>query len=400
MRIDLLLLFGFGLSLMAHGQANGAPDSSWNTVFRDCYAYSGQPACTNGFNTWFWREDASGQHVFDLTLQAPGCTKATPCVRLKLAFQPNATAYTNAEMYNNSCVRQGPKYPQPQPFDRLDTNPWSKPLQHLIQSQCALPYPYRIVPGVLPPDENIKDGWNTTPGAVLEANPFAFTIFDRESTWQAVRDIAFNNPYLATAESPVRIGMTTRAQGKGGGSRGWGFWNTSLDPKVWQIAWFMEYSYQTGASTDNVSSTVLMQTVTADAAGNTSYCMSSLDPNDYDIYHWQNYRIEWFTSGIYYYVDDQLVAAHPNIAPKRAMAFHNWVDNRNYFGGTPSNFPIMIERSNDIRAFEVQQGSQTEPPEAPTGTAQFPAICGRLALSDGFVLHDFLSQLAKDYRFR
>lgn len=383
----LLALFG----LAALASAARATDD-WQLIYQDNYDYRQD---TSTFNTWFWREDSTGQHEFDVVARHLDCTRKNPCVTLTAPFQPTAVKYVNAEMYNNSCVRQGAGYPAPQPFDRLSANPWSDPLQALIETHCNLPYPYRLSSGASQV-AGVPDSWNVTPGANLQSNPLALTQFDQEAEWQAVRDLAFNNPYVIQSKQSLRISMSTRAEGRGGGSRGWGFWNTSLDPEVWQLAWFMEYSKQTGVGAHEIKSAFVAQTVSALPSGDIGICSTTIPNREFDIYDWHDYQIKWSSSAVDYYIDGTHVASHQKVVPHAAMAFHNWVDNRNYFGSQPANFPLMNDKSNYIRAFLVEQkyeqgsGKGSRPP-------RYNSNCDILHVDADIQLLEFLARLARAY---
>jgi len=91
----------------------------WVRVYTDNFQYQDQPKNNTTFNTWLWREDATGTHTFNVT-DEPGCSTDKPCVTLTAMPDPTTpTPYINGEMYNNACARQGIGQPEPQAFDRL-----------------------------------------------------------------------------------------------------------------------------------------------------------------------------------------------------------------------------------------------------------------------------------------
>lgn len=93
---------------------------TWQQVYEDNYSYATSKPLSPKFNTWFRREDATGTHVFNYTDRPgkagpdkKGCFSDAPCVKLTAPIYAQPTdgtlpPYINAEMYNNSCVRQGP----------------------------------------------------------------------------------------------------------------------------------------------------------------------------------------------------------------------------------------------------------------------------------------------------
>ncbi len=351
------------LVLSAAPSARGQGDVEWRTVYEDDYRYGSQDPGNTTFNTWFWREDSVGTHTFEYVGRGtPGyagfdaCSSLHPCVKLTAEryVEPGETPYINSEMYNNSCVRQGVGHHEPQAYDKLTDNPWVQTLipAHVLHQKigayCGTPYPYR--------DSAVKrtaryatSSWNTTTDARLYPNPLAF-IADKEPEWQWFRDLAFNSLYVADASKSQRIVMNIKAEGQGGGSRGWGFWNTSLDPFFGQFAWFMEITSQD----PRLKSTVWMMTVKGSAGKGGGFCLTPLDPK-YSVYAWHQYAIVWSPASVEYFVDGRIVARHTTYVPDLGMAFHNWVDNRNYSSGTPANYPLANDKTNYINRFVVAE---------------------------------------------
>lgn len=371
-------------------------DNSWQINYKDNFNYSQQDKNNTTFNTWFWREDSIGVHYFNYTDTSKECTEKSPCVKLTAPYQPDATAYINSEMYNNSCVRQGVHHPALQAFDLLGNNPLSGALQQYIRKHCDQPYPYRDDPTMKGHSRYANTSWNTTTSARLYSNPWAFASNDAETPWQAVRDIAFNSLYLTDQENATRMSMRIKAEGTGGGSRGWGYWNTSLDPELLQLAWFMEYSTQESDKPDHVKKTVVMQTMRFADSGTIGLCSTVLPEADYSIYAWHNYQIEWSSKAVNYFIDGNWVASHTGIIPNLGMAFHNWVDNRNYFkkGQEPANFPLFKEKSNYINSFRIE----TMPDSVykiPSGTPAYKTEC--LNLTPERDLIELLKKMAEKY---
>ena len=360
-------------------------EASWIRIYSDNYLYTGQPSDNTTFNTWFWREDATGTHTFEYTGD-PGCTKTKPCVKLTAMPDPKADPmpYINGEMYNNSCARKGIGHPEPQPFDRLPdaANPLvqtpipPQQLQAKIKATCSTRYPYRN--NGTPFTSYASDGWNTTTPVTLYSNPFAY--LEEEPTWEWYRDLAFNSPYLAGPGVSQRITMEIKAEAEEGGSRGWGFWNTSMDPYVMQFAWFMELSTPT-------TNSMLMMTVRGGAGKAGGYCVtpvSKVDPG-YSVLDWHQYQVAWHADAVEYYLDGKLLARHTQYVPDSGMAFHNWSDNRNYFAGKtgPANFSLKGPKSNLIRAYTVDEqhhegGGKVAKPRATPAT-----VCGSFDFPTG-----------------
>ncbi|CAD6556581.1 hypothetical protein LMG27952_06143 [Paraburkholderia hiiakae] len=319
------------------------PAGAWELAYRDNYAYSAQDPADTTFNTWFWREDASATHVFNIT-DIDGCTVDKPCVRLTAKATASPAPYTNAEMYNNSCIKDSGA--------GLSKSAWGQALGLQIDYNCAQPYPYRkpLSPAPFP---GVHSSWATPSAPVyLEPNLLTFSVFDTESPWKTIRDVAFNNPWQAGPHNNVRLTTEIKAENEHqGGSRGWGFWNTTMDPLTIQLAWFMEYSVPGNPA----ASRVLLQTVTPLSSKDGLMVCETTLANPGSIYAWHTYRIEWLASVVRYYVDDVQVAEHQAVL-SRHMAFHNWVDNRNYGPEQNglSNFPLTGDKSNVIRSFVVE----------------------------------------------
>ena len=363
---------------------------SWITIYEDDYNFA-QSVAT--FNTWLWREDAQGTHVFNVTDKPQAnCTSSSPCVQLTAPENPAATAYTNAEMYNNSCQ----PWPSGEGVDvdalncstsvdcSVEFGPWydySKECYACYASYCSQPYPYRAGATGKTPD-GVNNSWNTSAtGAVsLWRNPI--TILDSEKNWKGYRDLVFNVAYHATADQAQRISMGIMAEGLAGGSRGWGFWNTTMDPFAIQLAWFMEITDQASIYTPNkrtfiTKNGVYMMTIgRSPMSGETGICVSTLDPAT-SIYKYHTYDIQWQAGALTYFVDGIAVAQHTTYVPDRRLSFHNWADNRNYSGKGPGNYPLYVDKTNYINAYRVQVAGYPPVPPAPAGPA---ATCAAIPL--------------------
>lgn len=365
---------------------------AWITVYQDDYNYA---RSVDKFNTWFWREDSVGTHTWNVTNAPVGnCTGATPCVKLTAQRDPQAVDYINAEMYNNSCaaepIRTGGDdlglhcaatssclaVSAPGASGALnsvgDWHGYPPACYACYAHYCSNPYPYRSVMQPNPAPAGVTDSWNTgATGAVsLWKNPL-YTI-DKEPNWQWFRDLVFNVPYRAAPGLAQKITMGIAAEGQGGGSRGWGYWNTTFDPASIQMAWFMEVSSQNASGGDVQSSVWLMTVGVAPGGGQPGVCVSLLDPS-INVYQYRTYTIDWRTNAVTYYVDGQVVAQHTAYVPNRGLSFHNWADNRNYLSTTPANFPLFTAKANYINAYTVQ--TATNPPPLPASSgATAPCI--------------------------
>lgn len=384
---------------------------TWTPVYEDNYSYATTAPLSPKFNTWFWREDAVGTHVFNYT-DTPGkadpalqgCFSDAPCVKLAAPVyvmpSDGKPPYINAEMYNNSCVRKGPGHPNKQPYDRLldPVNPLvqsislvpSTELHANMKKYCDRPYPYREIDGEFTPAPFAKDAWNTTTKANIAHNYLAL-LGDNEAPWKWYRDLGFNNIYLADETVSSRIVANIRAEGEGGGSRGWGYWNTTMNPLVLQFAWFMEITTekQGGHGFDNQTWMMTVRGgVEKDEAG---FCLTPLNAAQYSIYDWHNYTIEWSHGSVQYLVDGNLVADHQQYVPDIGLAFHNWVDNRNYGKYGPPNYPLAIAKSNLINQFVVSEKTSSGESAEPWDGASTTVCKSFASLTD----HEELNQIEK-----
>ena len=400
MKNTLLRLIAL-ISLMT-SSASYADDtltSPWESIYKDRYDYSMQVPKGHYFNTWFWREDSAATHEFEVTT-GDGCSSKTPCVALIAQAFPANDAYTNAEMYNNSCVTNADNGGNDsQKLATLKKSAWGKPLYHHIKSICDIPYPYKSKGSYLALFD-LTSSWVSHAPSHLDANPLAFTPQDIEAPWKAIRDITFNNPYKASHETAIRIITKIKAETKNqGGSRGWGLWNTSLDPKFLQLAWFMEYSLPEAylhakGKKEKPNRSVVMQTIGRSLQGDElKICSTNLDPDQYNIYQWQTYTVEWRNNVVRYFVNGKKFADHRVVLDKH-MAFHNWVDNRNYTAPEAefSNFPLTKDKINYINSFLVER-AETSSLKKLSGTATDQCI----TLRNDSLLIDILKKLEKVY---
>ncbi len=362
----------------------------WTIVYQDDYNYA---QSVDKFNTWFWREDSVGTHVWNVSNAPVGnCTSDTPCVKLTAQRDPQAVDYINAEMYNNSCAAEPIANRDAALAQQCAATPsclavaapgasgaansvddWHgyPPACYTCYAHyCSDPYPYRSVTPANPAPPGVTHSWNTgATGAVSLWNNPLYTI-DQEPNWQWFRDLVFNVPYRATPAAAQKITMGVAAEGQGGGSRGWGFWNTTFAPSDVQMAWFMEVSVQ-NSSGGNIQSSVWLMTVgESPGTKEPGVCLSLLNPS-IDVYRYHTYAIQWQADAVTYSVDGQVVAQHIAYVPTRGLSFHNWADNRNYVSASPANFPLFQAKTNYINAYTVQQAANPPRPAAPPGNAPF-----------------------------
>lgn len=130
-------------------------------------------------------------------------------------------------------------------------------------------------------------------------------------------DLFLNLPYVA--KNGTIFSARVKAQNLQGGSRGWGFWNTSMGLNS-QIAWFIQFN---GFEPDGKP--YPLNGFWAQTQNGLQISMFPLPPLDEG---WHDYRIEMTSESVNYYIDNRFLAQVTGGAiPSSPMAFHNWVDN-------------------------------------------------------------------------
>lgn len=128
--------------------------------------------------------------------------------------------------------------------------------------------------------------------------------------------------------------------------------------------------------------------------GKIGICSTTLPHADSSIYDWHDYQIELSALGVSYFVDGRWLVTHSDVVPNRGTAFHNWVDNRNYSGGKPANFPMIVDKSNYISAFRIEDlpaGAY----RLPEGATPCEAKCAVMDAQDSRIT--MLEVLTKDH---
>jgi hypothetical protein len=191
--------------------------------------------------------------------------------------------------------------------------------------------------GSTPPHYN-SEIYNSPYTAMLPKNVTINTFPVDPPSEQAnfIDDFFINAPYapLNGAVFSARI----KAENLKGGSRGWGFWNTSLISG--QYAWFIQLEGYEGEQ----SKWNGFWAQTRNASGEIWPPSSNIRLPDLDE-EWHDYRIELHADSVKYFIDEKLVATvtDPASLPDTPMAFHNWVDNELYLAAPP--YMVFLETS-------------------------------------------------------
>jgi hypothetical protein len=121
----------------------------------------------------------------------------------------------------------------------------------------------------------------------------------------------------------------------GVGSRGWGLWNSSMDPtaKPMNTIWFSSISPQSDPVVAGTRLWVVKQ--------NLPYAFQDLN---IDLTEWHTYRIKWRPDHLAAYVDDMSVPIWETTLasqiPDVALNFTVWIDN--YVMTMPTGFPNFV----------------------------------------------------------
>ncbi len=134
-----------------------------------------------------------------------------------------------------------------------------------------------------------------------------------------IHDLNLNLPYHANKS--VVFSANVKATVLEGGSRGWGFWNTSANFNTMQTAWFMHSNGKIQDGSDYALNG--LYAFTQNGTNISYYKLPDLDENKH------TYQIEMTTNFVRYSIDNKCVFTETRKAyiPNGYLSFHNWVDN-------------------------------------------------------------------------
>ena len=162
---------------------------------------------------------------------------------------------------------------------------------------------------------------------------------DTLGTSSAFVDTFMNVPFAPT--NGVSFSADVKVSNLKGGSRGWGFWNTNVDPLAMQIAWFIQLD---GKGSDGIEPFkpngfyAVVQNGLNSPNGPLYQRLPDLDEE------WHTYSIDVNSRGVTFEVKSANGRTHTvhssgSNTPSAPMAFHNWVDNA-VFGIDPATMMI------------------------------------------------------------
>ena len=200
--------------------------------------------------------------------------------------------YSNAEIYNSTCCDS---------FDSLKFDPsdlLSLFRVSLLKMVCE--------------NESVKNcNLSFTPTITLD-DPF-------NQTKQSIKDTVINTPYLYT-----KVYQKITCKNLNNGSRGFGYWNTTIDLKNTSIAWFIQLSGEKDESLNGFYIQCQKPMINETDLPISFTKIQDLDENEH------SYMIDWKKDSIDFYVDDVIVHTETKNVPNKNMAYHNWVDNSTF----------------------------------------------------------------------
>jgi len=154
-----------------------------------------------------------------------------------------------------------------------------------------------------------------------------------------------NDKFYSIAEfyNPTNLFMYNFAQVRlkndnlGKGSRGWGFWNGSMDINKIKTAWFARFQ---GPENYFLNGFYAI-TTTFGKSRRTRV-------KDISLEDWHTYSIDWQKDRVIFWIDDVPVVEHKADIPKSNMQFDVWLDNS-----------VYMRKGDDIRLIYQNIGKET-----------------------------------------
>ena len=321
---------------------------------------------------WYWRSDTGGSQEYQKngiyirqSISPPrpigSCSDSQPCpsqLEDTACIDGECIPYANAEIYNNPCCSLDKLTDACEDWIAKDGLEWlwtfceqnvHNPIcqkiskEKIVDAKDQLCKLFRSVCGGPVADQipsKYSDHCHLVPSPVplmMDPEPF-----------DAIRELFLNCPYLYSKfQAKIRVGNLRS------GSRGWGFWNTTMIPKDMAMAWFMQ---QDGVCTmPNNPWCPIGQ----EYAMNGMYAMIVMPGKnpvmvklpDLDE-EWHNYEIDWTEDHVRFYIDRKLVHEEKTVIPSTRMAFHCWVDNAVFAPGHVVQKMVSV-RSQDIKDLKI-----------------------------------------------
>lgn len=290
---------------------------------------------------WFARSDAGGHEVFNSggnylyqeivpPISTGACDSDGKCTTDAGCFNGQCIPYTNSEIYNSPCCSVEKMQAA---CEAWITSQPSATVQNLLQGLCQK---YPDLCSVL--NSNNLQAIKTTlcqlymsicGGPLSSMIPSKYdhcylvpnAIPSDPDIVTSLKELFFNTPYLYS-----KIITKIKVSNLKDGSRGWGFWNTNVDPMA--MAWFIQ---QDGICPPGLGKECpegpyelngFYAMITDPVKG--TYSMQKLPDLDEG---WHTYEIDWQPTYINFIVDGNVVHKETKVIPSTRMAYHCWVDN-------------------------------------------------------------------------
>jgi hypothetical protein len=174
-------------------------------------------------------------------------------------------------------------------------------------------------------------------------------------------DLFLNIPFAP--QNGLQFSANVQVGNLVGGSRGWGFWNTSVLPPVMQVAWFIQFNGQASGGVQplypNGFYAITQNGVPGLDTGPDVFKLPDLDEDAHD------YQITISGDSVQYWIDGVLMhtAAAPSV-PTAPMAIHIWVDNAVFGYSATSGIVHILQDTTGPRSNIVSSMQVSSPPPA------------------------------------
>ena len=176
-----------------------------------------------------------------------------------------------------------------------------------------------------------------------------------------IYDLFLNIPY--DPSNKVVYQSRIKVENLKGGSRGWGFWNTSVFPFDMQIAWFAQYDGKINKDKENDFIIPITKkgfyVQTQNGLSHKSHRLPDLDEG------WHDYRVELSKGVVEYFIDGRSVykLTTQMFIPDAPMAFHSWVDNA-IFGFSNMEIIHILQKTSQPRLNFIESMSIVSMPQS------------------------------------
>lgn len=324
-------------------------------------------------NYWYLRSDSDGKQSFYENgnylfqeISPPSsvskCNDDGLCENLNISsacYDNECIPYTNSEIYNNPCcssdkMRQAcdswvsnnsnlnwlwdfcgknKNNPLCQDITQKSISKYKDQLCSLYRSVCTGELSNR--------EENDKNCFLRPVATPFDSEPF-----------DQIKELFINTPYLYS-----KFKTKIKVKNLKNGSRGWGFWNTTMSTDMCFI-WFMQQDgicpkldspnpiCPEGQSYLLNGMYVMIFFINNGKPVSRFIKIQDLDED------WHTYEIDWKKDNIIFKVDDKQVYKETEFIPSERLSFHCWVDN-SVFGPYHIVQKMVENRSQEIEWIKI-----------------------------------------------